>query len=318
MQGRKNIQKKNSVKHTYQRVLKFLLVDIWHLDLSELSIMKARMIKYLKVLIITIRGVSSDKVGRQANSLSYFSAMSIVPFVAISFAITNGFGYGSSFEELIYEYFQGNELIIGYLMKFAGNLVATLENGIFGIINFLLLISVIIYLMLNIEKSFNEIWKVENPRSFHKRLAYYLLLLVVAPLVVIVFLSLGLLYSNALKSIGLEIDKIVPVTSFFTWLSFYVVVTMVFTIMYFLIPNTKVKFAAAFNSALIVGLAFVVVQFFYLETQLMVTGMNTVYGVFAAIPLFLIWINISWTIILFGAELSKAYQYVDNLIADDE
>ena len=316
MTSKKIRKKKSSFRHTYQRVLKFLMTDIWHLDLSELTIMKARLIKYLKVIILTVRGISTDKVGIQANSLSYYSAMSVVPFVALSFAITNGFGYGPRFEELIYQYFEGNEVILGYLMNFANNIIGSLENGLFGIFNFIILISVLIFLMLNIEKSFNEIWKVEKPRSIHKRIAYYILFLVVAPLVLLIFLSLGLIYTNALKSVGLEIDKFVPVTSLFTWLTFYAVVSLVFTIMYFLIPNTKVKFASAFNSALLVGVAFVLVQFLYLETQIMVTGMNTVYGVFAAIPLFLIWINISWTIILFGAELSKAYQHVDNLIFD--
>lgn len=308
--------RKSSFRHTYQRILKFLLTDIWHLDISELTIMKARMIRYLKVVILTVRGVSSDKVGIQANSLSYYSAMSVVPFAALSFAVTNGFGYGSRFRELIFEYFEGNEVILNYLIKFSNNIISTLENGIFGIFNFIILISVLFFLMLNVEKSFNEIWKVGKPRSIHKRIAYYILFLLVTPLVLLIFLSLGLIYSNALKTIGLEIDRFVPVSSFFTWLSFYAVVSLVFTIMYFLIPNTKVKFVAALNSALLVGVAFVVVQFLYLETQVMVTGMNTVYGVFAAIPLFLIWINISWTIILFGAELSKAYQDVDNLIYD--
>jgi membrane protein len=88
--------------------------------------------------------------------------------------------------------------------------------------------------------------------------------------------------------------------------------------MYYFIPNVKVKFAAAFNSSMVVSFAFVVVQFFYLETQILVSGLNAVYGVFAAIPLFLVWMNISWTIILFGAELSHAYQNVDKYKIQNE
>ncbi|MEA5006036.1 MAG: YihY/virulence factor BrkB family protein [Rikenellaceae bacterium] len=310
--------KKILVKHTYQRVLKFIMVDIWHLDLSELSIMKARMIRYLKVFIMTVRGFTSDKVNLQAQSLTYFSTMSVVPFVAVVFAVTNGFGYGSEMENLIYKYFEGNELIINYLLKFAGNIVTSLENGIFGLITFLMLISTVIFLMLNIEKAFNDIWKVSGGRSIHKRLTYYPILLLVSPFVVLIFMSLGLLYTDSLKSIGLEIDWIIPITSIFTWIILYGVVVVVFTMMYFLIPNTKVKFAAAFNSALILAMAFIVVQVFYVETQLLVSGLNAVYGVFAAIPLFLVWMNISWTLILFGAELSHAFQNVDNYTIDHE
>jgi len=294
------------------------MVDIWHLDLSELSIMKARLIRYLKVFIITFRGFTSDKVNLQAQGLTYFSTMSIVPFVAVSFAVTNGFGYGSEMETLIYKYFEGNELIINYLLKFAGNIVSSLENGLFGIITFLMLISTVVFLMLNIEKSFNDIWKVTGGRPLHKRLAYYPILLMVSPFVILVFLSMGLIYTDSLKSIGLEIDRFIPITSIFTWTVLYLVVVLVFSMMYFLIPNTKVKFAAAFNSALILAFAFIVVQVFYVETQLFVSGANAVYGVFAAIPLFLVWMDISWTIILFGAELSHAFQNVDNYMIDHE
>ncbi len=306
------MKKYEKIAHTYQRVLKFLITDIWHLDMSELSILRARMVKYLKVIIITSKGFASDKVSLQATSLSFFSAMSVVPFVSLMFAITNGFGIGKKLEELLYKYFEGNEDIISYIVTFANNIISTSQNGVFGIISFLFLISTVVFLMLSIEKSFNEIWKLSSGRSFKKRLAYYFLLLFVSPLVVFVFLTMGLLYSNALQSIGLEVDKYIPLTSIFTWVASYMFVTVVFTIMYKFIPNTKVKLSAAFNSALILAFAFIVVQFFYLETQLLVSGLSAVYGVFAAIPLFLVWMNISWTVILFGAELSHAFQNVDN------
>ena len=117
-----------NIRHTYQRILKFLFNDIWHLDMSELSIMRARMIKYLKVFIITIKGFTSDKVSLQATSLSYFSAMSVVPFVAIMFAITNGFGAGDSLQHLLYTYFQDNEEIISYILTFAENIIKTSRN----------------------------------------------------------------------------------------------------------------------------------------------------------------------------------------------
>ena len=304
--------KKLAVKHTYQRVLKFIMIDIWHLDLSELSVMKARIIKYLKVFIMTVRGFTTDKANIQAHSLTYYSTMSLVPLVAVVFAVTKGFGYGNEMETLIYKYFEGNEQIINYLLKFADNIIVSLENGLFGFITFIILISAVIYLMLNIEMAFNDVWKVSGGRPLHKRLIFYPILLMSFPFILLIFMSFGLIYTDALKSIGLELDRYVPITSIFTWLLLYGVVVLVFSMMYFLIPNTKVKFAAAFNSALILAFAFIVVQVLYVETQLLVTGLNTVYGVFAAIPLFLVWMNISWTLILFGAELSHSFQNVDN------
>ena len=95
------MKKYKEIQHTYQRILKFLINDIWRQDLSELSIMKARMVRYLKVLIITIKGFSNDKVGLQAVNLSFFSAMSVVPFVALMFTITKGFGMAKKLEDLL-------------------------------------------------------------------------------------------------------------------------------------------------------------------------------------------------------------------------
>ncbi len=306
------MNKYSEIKHTYQRLLKFLIHDIWHMDMSELTIMKARMIKYLKVLIITIKGFTNDKVSLQATTLSYFSAMSVVPFVSVMFIITNGFGIDESLEALIYKNFAGNEKIISYILTFAENIIESSKSGLFGVISILFLLSTIIWLMLGIEKAFNETWKLDSGRTFKKRLLYYITLLIVSPFVIFIFLSLGLLYSDILNTVGLEVDRFIPVTSIFTWLTAYFVVVAVFTAMYKFIPNTKVKVSAAFNSALILAFAFIAVQFVYLETQLMVNGLNAVYGVFAAVPLFMVWMNISWTIILFGAELSHAFQNVDN------
>jgi len=306
------VSKTSKISHTYQRLLKFVITDIWHLDLSELSIMRARLIKYLKVLIITIKGYSNDRIGLQAIALSFFSALAVVPIVALIFAVTNGFGLSDKFEMLLYTYFEGNQDIIAYLVQFANNIIITSQNGLFGGISFLFFLWSVIWLMLNIEEAFNEIWKLQKGRSFKKRAAYYMLMLIVSPLIIFMFLTLSLVYSKALNSVGLDIDRFIPITSIATWLVAYSFIVGVFTIMYKYIPNTKVKVSAAFNSALIMAFAFVVVQFFYLETQLMVSGLNAVYGVFAAIPLFLIWMNISWTIILFGAELSHAYQNVDS------
>lgn len=306
------MKRHGKISHTYQRLLKFVITDIWHLDLSELSIMRARMIKYLKVLIITIKGYSSDRIGLQAIALSFFSALAVVPIVALIFAVTNGFGLSDKFEMLLYTYFDGNQDIIAYLVQFANNIISTSQNGLFGGISFLFFLWSVIWLMLNIEEAFNEIWKLQKGRSFKKRAAYYMLMLIVSPLIIFMFLTLSLVYSKTLNSVGLDIDRFIPITSIATWLVAYSFITGVFTIMYKYIPNTKVKVSAAFNSALIMAFAFIVVQFFYLETQLMVSGLNAVYGVFAAIPLFLIWMNISWTIILFGAELSHAYQNVDS------
>jgi membrane protein len=280
--------------------------------MGELSRVKAKAIKYLKVFILTMKGFGNDKIGVQAATLSFFSAMSLVPFIAVVFAITKGFGMYNKMVELIYTYFEGNEEIINYLIKFAGNVVASTKKGLFGVISFLFFISTVFGLLFNIERSFNFIWKTDNGRPFHKKIMFYTLFLIVSPLFIMLFLTLAVLYINTIDSLGSRLNDIIPITSIFTWLLFYGIVTMAFSLLYKYIPNTRVRYISSLNASLVVAGAFVIVQMLYLETQIMVSGLNAIYGVFAAVPLFLVWMNISWTIILFGAELSNAFQNVDN------
>jgi Predicted membrane protein len=304
-----------AAKHTYQRILKFLITDIWHLDMSELSIMKARMVRYLKVMIITIKNFGNDKMALQATSLSFLSAMAMVPIVSLMFAITNGFGLSGTLESLLYSIFQGNEQVIELILQFANNIIITSQHGLFGLISALFLLSTIIWLMLSIEKGFNDIWKVKAGK-LRKRMLYYLILLFAAPVAIFLILFLGIIYTGILDRYVVNIDKYIPISSFVSWLTAYGVVVVVLTGAYKFIPNAKVKLSAAFNSSIVLAVIFIIVQYFYMETQLLVSGLNAVYGVFAAIPLFLVWLSISWTVILFGAELSHAYQNVDDYKID--
>lgn len=303
---------KDNILKLYKKLTSFFSLEIWHLELSDLSKFKASLIKYLKVFIITVRGFGVDKVGMQATTLSFFSAMAFVPFIALIFAITKGFGISGRLEQLLYGYFNGQKEIINILLEFAYNVINTTQKGIFGIISFFFFIWTVVWLMLSVERSFNNIWKVSNVRSFGKRVAYYTLLLLVSPFLIMVFLTLALLYLHTVENYASGLNSYIPITSIFTWLIFYIAVVFVFTIMYKFIPNLKVKIFSAFNSSIIVSSVFVLMQLLYLETQILVTGLNAVYGVFAAVPLFLVWMNISWTIILFGAELSHAFQNVEN------
>ncbi|MEF9930925.1 MAG: YihY/virulence factor BrkB family protein, partial [Bacteroidales bacterium] len=148
-------------------------------------------------------------------------------------------------------------------------------------------------------------------RSIAKRFLYYIGILVVAPFIITIFLSVTLVFNNALDSIGYGLKHVDSIGFALQWLLFYGIVLVIFAIMYKYIPNVKVHFSASFSAAIITSLAFIIVQYLYMETQLFVSRLNAIYGAFAAIPLFLIWMDISWTIILIGAEISHAYQYAD-------
>ena len=307
---------KKIVNRTY-RLKNFLRDDIWELELEELSKARARFVKYMKVLIITIKTFSAEKIGFQAVALSFFSTMSVVPFIAIVFAVTGGLGLADKLETLLYSYFENSQQTIDFIIKAAGNIIETSLGGGMGLVSGLLFVWIVVWMMLSVERVFNNVWKVRKSRNIFKRVSYILAMLMIAPFVMIVFFSGNIMYSHLLQSIGLDPESFGILKTFISWTLFALIVTFTFSAMYKFIPNAYVKYGNALIAAIPAAIAFTLVNYLYLETQVLVTRLNAVYGVFAAVPLFMVWINVGWYIILIGSELSYAFQHVDNYNIDD-
>lgn len=306
------------IMELYRWLIKFITDDIWHLELDDFGRAKKKFLKYLRVAIITVREAGINHLGLYAFSLSFFTTMAMVPFAAVAFAVTEGFGLKGTLQNMLLEYFSSNKEIVQLVIQFAENIVQISQQDAFGIISLAFFIGTILWLILKVEQCFNIVWKAERGRSIAKRFLYYFGILIVAPLVITMFLSVTLLATNMLNSFGLELRLFNLAGVFIQWLAFYGIITLFFTILYKYVPNVKVKFSAAFFAALISAAAFVIWEYLYMETQLFVSRLNSVYGAFAAIPLFLIWMNVSWTIILIGAEISHAYQYENSYTSDDD
>lgn len=305
------------VKKTY-RLKNFVRKDMWELDMEELSRAKARFVQYLKVMMITIRTFSSEKIGFQAVALSFFSTMAVVPFVAIVFAITDGFGLDEKLRVLLYEYFNNSQQIIDTILGFAQNIIDTAQSSAMGLISALLFVWIVIWMMMNVERVFNNVWRVQKSRNLLKRLSVIIVMLIVSPFIIIVFFAGSFVYSHALRYLGLDVETFSIFKSILTWALFALVATLTFSAMYKLIPNADVYYSNAIRAAIPSGIAFTVMNYLYLETQVMVTRMNGIYGAFAAVPLFMIWLNIGWFTILIGAELSYAFQHVENYNIDKQ
>ena len=296
---------------------RFLNDDIWNIDLEELSKAKARFIKYMKVLLITIKTFSGEKIGFQAVALSFFSTMSVVPFVAVIFAITGGFGLADKLTEFLYGYFNNSQQIIDTILGFAQNIISTAQSSAMGLISALLFVWIVIWMMMNVERVFNNVWMVQKSRNLLKRLSMIIAMLIVSPFVVMVFFGGSFVYSHALSYLGLDVESFSTYKAIITWTMFGAVAVFTFSAMYKFIPNSYVQYSNALRAAAFSGIAFTIMQYLYLETQVFVTRLNGIYGAFAAVPLFMVWINIGWFIILIGAELSYAFQHVDDYNLED-
>lgn len=305
------------IKRKTRRLKEFFRNDIWTLELEELSKARARFVKYMKVMMITIKTFSSEKIGFQAVALSFFSTMSVVPFVAVVFAVTGGLGLADKLTQLLYEYFNNSQQIIDTILGFAQNIISTAQSSAMGLVSALLFVWIVIWMMMSVEKVFNNVWKVQKSRKLFKRLPVTLAMLLVSPFIVLVFFGGSVVYSHALNYLGLDVESFSVFKTILGWVLFGTVATLTFSAMYKFIPNASVDYPNALRAAIFSGIAFTIMQYVYLETQVMVTRLNGIYGAFAAVPLFMIWINVGWFIILIGAELSYAFQHVDNYNLED-
>ena len=304
-----------------KQAIRFVEHDIWRIPLSELSPRKTFLIKQLRILILAIRGFMEDKVHVRASALTYYSLFGMVPIVGLAFGIAKGFGLENYLEAQLREAFSGREEILNWVLEFSQSMLQTASGGIVAGIGMVILLYTIMIILNFIEESFNEIWQVKKPRPWSRKFSDYFAMMFIAPLFFImasattVFLRTeaynfveGMVLGQYLSPAILFIGKLVP----------YVLVWVMFLILYMVMPNTNVKFKSALIAAIIAGTMFQVAQWYYIYFQVGVSRYNAIYGSFAALPLLMFFIRISWIIVLFGAEISYANQNVENYEFESE
>ena len=293
------------------RIVRFVTHDLWLLNTDDFSRWKGRLVKDLKTVVLMVNTFSDQKIGFQITALAYRSMLAVVPAIAIGLYLTDGLGLREQFAQLLYANL-GEEEIINQLLTAADTIVNTAESGLFGFISMASFLWIVVSLMITVRQVFNNVWRVEREQEFFKMIGVVIGIMILSPFVVMIFFSGSVVYSHIL-------DVLLPgdiffsdhLKSFLSWALFAVASFFILAVMYKFIPGTKVRFKYARKSASLAGLVFTAIQYLYLETQVMVSKQNAVYGVLAAIPLFMIWLNMGWTVILYGAELTYAFQNVD-------
>ena len=300
------------------RIVRFVTHDIWYLNEEDFTRWKGILVRDLKTIVLMLNTFSDQKISYQISALAYRSMLAVVPAIAIGFYLTDGFDLRDKFAEILYNNL-GEEQIIQPLLNAADNIVNVAESGLFGFISMASFVWIVLSLMITVRQVFNNVWKVEKEPSFLRMTGVILGITILAPFVVILFFSGSVVYSHVL-------DLLVPnqlffsnhLKSFLSWLLFAGIAIAVLSLMYKYIPGTRVKYWLALKAASLSGFVFTVVQYLYLETQVMVAKQSAVYGVLAALPLFMVWLNLGWTIILYGAELTFAFQNVEKYNLSDD
>jgi membrane protein len=303
------------------KLIGFIRTGIWRVRAKDLSRTKYFLVKQLRILILTARGFRKDKCNLSASALTFYSVLSIVPVVAMAFGIAKGFGFQNILEKQLLEKFQGQEEVMNRVVSFARSLLENTKGGIIAGIGIIFLLWTVIKVFSQIERSFNDIWEVDTSRTLGRKFSDYLSIMLISPILFILSSSVTVFITTQITAITQKIALIgmfSPVIFLMLKLIPYGLIWILFIFMYILMPNTKVNFASGLIAGVIAGTIYQIAQWGYITFQVGVAKYNAIYGSFAALPLFLIWIQLSWLVVLFGAEISFAYQYVDTYEFDPD
>ncbi len=288
----------------------FISVDIWRMPLKDLSFGKTFLITQLRILLLALRGVREDKVMLRAPALTFYSIFSIVPAVALAFSIARGFGLEMYVERQLKIALAGQEDVLHWVMELTESFLHQFNGGALAVSGLAILLYTITMLLVNMEKSFNEIWQVSRGRPWSRKFTDYFVMMLIAPL----FMIMAGVATVFLQTQAQEINSFILSPLLLILIRFlpYILVWSVFTILYMVMPNTGVQFKSALIAGIIAGTMFLFVQWVYITFQVGATAYSTIYGSFAAFPLLLLWMQVSWIVVLLGAELSFANHNVDN------
>ena len=289
------------------RTIRFVTYDIWRITENEVSGLKEIYINIIKTVILAVRGFQSENLQTKASALTYSTLLSIVPLLAVLLGIAKGFGFQGTVRQ---DYFPGHEMELNKAFEFVESYLAQAQGGVIIGVGLILLFYTVINLISSVEDTFNDIWQIQKSRPWYRKISDYLALFLVLPVLMTASSGLSIFMSTLQNSFLGQYLFFTPLVELFLHIAPYIITTLAFTGLYVSLPNTKVRFVNGLVAGFIAGCAFQLFQFIYIRGQVWVSKYNAIYGSFAALPLLLLWLQLSWLICLFGAELSYASQNV--------
>jgi membrane protein len=295
-------------KDLIQRLTQFFEKDIWKISTKDNHPVFNFLVKQGRILFIAAKGFNKDKIQLRASALSFYTLLSIVPILAMIFGISQGFGLQEYLKNMLTERFQEHQDMLGVLLNFVDRYLARINGGFITGIGMIILFWSVMKVLANIESSFNNIWQVKKSRMITRQFTDYLSLLVIAPLFLILASSFNVSNVQAISDSIPFLRYLDSVLKVLVTVLSYTLIWFVFTLIYIVIPNTRVRFVPALIAGILAGTLFQLLQWGYVNFQSLLSGYGAIYGTFAALPLFMMWLELSWLIVLLGAEISFAYQ----------
>ena len=292
-----------------KRIVTFLTRSVWRVKDTEVTRGQYNRNYLLKVIYLSINRYTGDRVQMRAKALTYSTLFSIVPILALLFAIAKGFGFSNLMESLLRKGIAVGGNTVDTILSFIDSYLEHTHSGVFVGVGLFVLLWAIISLTGNIEQSMNMIWGVRKQRSYFRKITDYFSMFLLLPIILILISGWSIFMTQVYQ--GLE-----GLLFLSTFMSFaikatpYLLMGLIFTGMYIFFPNTKVQFRHAIVPGMLMGILFQAFFYFYINVQVKISAYNAIYGSFAAIPLILFFINIAWCIVLFGVELTYVSQNI--------
>ena len=302
-----------NISQRITKIFRFVTDGVWRVRLDDYPKSIALLLRYLRVVLLSFRRFGEDRIQLRASALTYYTLLAIVPILAVGFGIAKGFGFDKDLEQELIANFKGQEDVLIWIIDLAHSALDTVKGGVIAGVGLVMLVWSVMSVLGNIESSFNDIWQIRKQRSYVRRFTNYLSLMLVAPIFIFLANSGNLYMASKLTSISSQISivNLSPFALFLMKLIPYVMTWMLFTLLYIALPNTRVKFMSALLAGILSGTAFQLVMWAYIDMQMFMTRTNAIYGSFAVLPLLLIVLQLSWLIVLLGAEISFANQNIE-------
>ena len=298
-------------KFNLNQIKTFLLEDIWRVTDDEVSKKKGMLYNAIKIATLSVKEFTERRVVNKASALTYSTLLAIIPILALLFAIARGFGFSNLLEDQFRNGLGGQAQTAETILSFIDSYLSHAKSGIFIGVGLIMLFYTVLLLTHNMERTFNSIWQVKKPRSLYRKMTDYFSMMLLLPLLIMLSSGISIFMSTFLKTME-EFFLLAPVIKFLVRLTPFVLTWGMFTALYIFMPNTKVKLKFAIVPGILAGSAFQAFQYLYIGSQIWVSRYNAIYGSFAAIPMFLLWTQISWSICLYGAQLCYVAQNLRN------
>ncbi len=303
---------KNPVKwsiHTYNRIR----TDIWKTPMNRLTGRYSYWIRQVRIIYMVIKGIKRDNIYIKASALTYFTILSVIPMFALAFGIAKGFSLQDELRAQIIMQFHNQEQVMAWILDFANKMLEQANGGWIAGVGIALLFYTVGQLLTYVENTFNSIWKVDETRAWYRKVTDYLAIIILLPIVLISSSSVTVLATtrlNDLLSQSNMLEWLKPMVSFLVQLVPFILLCTLATAAFLVMPNTRVKVRPAVIAGLATGIALQILQILYVESQMGISKLGTLYGSFAAIPLLMIWVQMSWVIVLVGGQLSYYLQNI--------